>query len=100
MASLVSLLANLQNLDFGKESKEAQEIKHGLKTQEEIARFTIDESMSELERAALFASSNHPLQRLSVITALPSLLATYREAAFDAVLPSLQVHSQIHFTRM
>lgn len=77
----------------GKDSKEAHEIKQGLKSPEEIARYTLDESLGDLERAALFLSSSsaHPLQRLSVVNNLHQLLANYSLSAFDAVFPLLQV---------
>ena len=77
----------------GKDSKEANEIKQGLKSKEEIAHYLIDEALSDLDRAAMFISSasSHPLQRLSVINGLPALLTSYSITAFDVVFPQLQV---------
>lgn len=60
-----------------------------LQSAEEIAQFTTDESLSELDRAVAFCKTGFPVQRLSLVTVLPRLIETYHNEAFDKIFPLL-----------
>lgn len=69
--------------------REAAAIRKHQKSSEEIAKYTVQEELPELERAVAFVRDGHPMQRLSAVTSLPHLLDKYGAEAFDALFPLL-----------
>eukprot|EP00877_Chromochloris_zofingiensis_P001409 jgi/Chrzof1/11269/Cz05g30020.t1 len=70
--------------------EDSKEAPQGLKPQEEIDRFSVDEHLNEVERATLFLSGGLPVQQRKAIDNLPCLLKARGRAAFEAVQPHLQ----------
>ncbi|CAB3989854.1 Hypothetical predicted protein [Paramuricea clavata] len=80
--------------DFGglreeevEELRSERTIKSGLKSAEEIERLTVDENLTEIERAVLLLSSGIEAQKVSVINNLPSLFEHNANDAIKQVMP-------------
>lgn len=58
---------------------------------EEIAQYTTDESLSELDRVVNFCRSGFPVQRLSAVTLLPRLVQSYKTEAVEKCFPLMRV---------
>mgnify|MGYP002804093799 CR=1 FL=1 len=69
------------------ELRSERTIKSGLKSAEEIERLTVDENLTDIERAVLLLSSGIEAQKLSVINNLPSLLESNANDAMKQVMP-------------
>lgn len=67
----------------------------GLKSQEEIERLTVDESLDDIERAVLLLSSGVEIQKLSVINNLPKLLEKNSADVNRRVVPVLREYLYI-----
>eukprot|EP00232_Nephroselmis_pyriformis_P017459 CAMPEP_0182900592 /NCGR_PEP_ID=MMETSP0034_2-20130328/28966_1 /TAXON_ID=156128 /ORGANISM="Nephroselmis pyriformis, Strain CCMP717" /LENGTH=678 /DNA_ID=CAMNT_0025034831 /DNA_START=313 /DNA_END=2346 /DNA_ORIENTATION=+ len=61
------------------------EVNSGLKTEEEIEKFVIDESLSDLERAKTLLTSGHAVQFKAAIDNLPALYRAHKNAAHEVV---------------
>ncbi|XP_062568664.1 serine/threonine-protein phosphatase 4 regulatory subunit 4-like [Saccostrea cucullata] len=66
-ATSTSLAEDLQDLQLDRPTK-------GLKSVEELEKLTVDEHLSDIERAVYLLSSGQEVQRISVIHNLPDLL--------------------------
>ncbi|XP_020626125.1 serine/threonine-protein phosphatase 4 regulatory subunit 4-like isoform X2 [Orbicella faveolata] len=78
----------------------------GLKSQEEIERLTVDESLDDIERAVLLLSSGVEIQKLSIINNLPKLLEKNNADVNRRVVPVLRdylyiapLHVQLEATK-
>eukprot|EP00878_Enallax_costatus_P034502 GHUV01038259.1.p1 GENE.GHUV01038259.1~~GHUV01038259.1.p1 ORF type:complete len:118 (-),score=24.33 GHUV01038259.1:301-654(-) len=74
----------------------------GLKPEEEIARFTVDEHLSESERINLFLTGGHAVQQRKAIDSLPTVLKSKGRAGWEVVqsnllqtLPKLDLDAQV-----
>ncbi|KAL9957888.1 hypothetical protein ACROYT_G034843 [Oculina patagonica] len=67
----------------------------GLKSQEEIERLTVDESLDDIERAVLLLSSGVEIQKLSIINNLPKLLEKNNADVNRRVVPVLREYLYI-----
>ncbi|KAL3690233.1 hypothetical protein R1sor_016542 [Riccia sorocarpa] len=77
-----------QDLDFDDAIKENR--RDGGRSGEEIERFTVDENLTELERAKLFLSPGaHQLQQCCALERLPKIFHEYKGAANRALFPAL-----------
>ncbi|XP_076441962.1 serine/threonine-protein phosphatase 4 regulatory subunit 4-like isoform X2 [Babylonia areolata] len=61
-----------------------------LKTSEELESLTVDEKLTDIERAVYLLSSGQEVQRISVITTLPSLLRDNKEECMKRVVPKVR----------
>ncbi|XP_046859123.1 serine/threonine-protein phosphatase 4 regulatory subunit 4-like isoform X2 [Xenia sp. Carnegie-2017] len=91
---LASFEQNEMYGDFGELKEEEVEelrsertIKSGLKSEEEIQRLTVDENLSDVERAVFLLSSGIEAQKLSVINNLPLLFENHANDAVKEVMP-------------
>ncbi|XP_072036473.1 serine/threonine-protein phosphatase 4 regulatory subunit 4-like [Amphiura filiformis] len=67
-----------------------QSVKTGLKSPEEIERLTVDEQLSDIERAVYLLSSGQEIQRISVIQNLPELLQENNSEGMRRVVPKVR----------
>ena len=58
---------------------------------EEIERLTVDENLSEMDRACLLISTGQDVQKVCVVDHLPQLLSTNQMDALCRVVPKLSV---------
>ncbi|MCO5579244.1 hypothetical protein L7F22_033098 [Adiantum nelumboides] len=59
-------------------------------TREDIESLTVDENLTDLQRAQLFLSTSaHQLQQSCAFERLPSIFSDYGVAAYDALFPAL-----------
>lgn len=70
------------------EFRSEKSVKSG-KSSEEIEKFIIDESMSDLDRTHLLLSTGQDIQKLCVIEHLPNLLKTQQMETLAKVIPKL-----------
>ncbi|XP_022081590.1 serine/threonine-protein phosphatase 4 regulatory subunit 4-like isoform X2 [Acanthaster planci] len=80
----LDLDANLADLSLEKT------ITSSLKSAEEIERLTVDERLSDIERAVYLLSSGQEVQRISVINNLPQLLRDHNNEAMRRVVPKVR----------
>ncbi|KAI8475226.1 MAG: hypothetical protein J3K34DRAFT_405029 [Monoraphidium minutum] len=59
-------------------------------SEEEIARYAVDPSLPELERAVLYLSQGYAVQQRMAIDSLPALIKARGRAAFDALREPLE----------
>eukprot|EP00462_Mataza_sp_D1_P020399 CAMPEP_0175149028 /NCGR_PEP_ID=MMETSP0087-20121206/16986_1 /TAXON_ID=136419 /ORGANISM="Unknown Unknown, Strain D1" /LENGTH=1128 /DNA_ID=CAMNT_0016434615 /DNA_START=83 /DNA_END=3466 /DNA_ORIENTATION=+ len=74
-----------QNISWGteKDRKEAERIRQGLKTESEIARYTMDENLSEVELQRLFLSSGDSIQVTVAVTRIPTMCREHPSVASE-----------------
>ncbi|XP_053301311.1 serine/threonine-protein phosphatase 4 regulatory subunit 4 isoform X1 [Pleuronectes platessa] len=65
-------------------------IRRSLKTAEEIEQLTVDEDLSDIERAVYLLSVGQEVQRASVISNLPSLVRQNPAETFRRVVPKVR----------
>nr|XP_043904741.1 serine/threonine-protein phosphatase 4 regulatory subunit 4 isoform X2 [Solea senegalensis] len=65
-------------------------IRRSLKTAEEIDQLTVDEDLNDIERAVYLLSAGQEVQRVSVITNLPSLVRHNPAETFRRVVPKVR----------
>jgi len=65
--------------------------KFALQSPEEIAKLTIDESLSDIDRAQLLITTGQEVQQICAINQLPHLLDHYNVDAMCRVVPQLMV---------
>eukprot|EP00741_Cyanophora_paradoxa_P020196 tig00000219_g19495.t1 len=65
-------------------------VKGGLKSEEEIERFLIDETLGEIERALSFFSGGQPVQILAVINDLARLFRKFPDRVNEVLNPALE----------
>ncbi|XP_077996015.1 serine/threonine-protein phosphatase 4 regulatory subunit 4-like [Glandiceps talaboti] len=65
-------------------------ITKGLKSAEEIDRLTVDEKLTDIERAVYLLSSGQEVQRISVIKSLPQLLRDHSADCMKRVVPKVK----------
>ncbi|XP_047184415.1 serine/threonine-protein phosphatase 4 regulatory subunit 4 isoform X2 [Scophthalmus maximus] len=65
-------------------------IRRSLKTAEEIDQLTVDEDLNDIERAVYLLSVGQEVQRLSVISNLPSLVRQNPAETFRRVVPKVR----------
>nr|XP_002737817.1 PREDICTED: serine/threonine-protein phosphatase 4 regulatory subunit 4 [Saccoglossus kowalevskii] len=65
-------------------------ITKGFKSAEEIDRLTVDEKLSDIERAVYLLSSGQEVQRISVIKSLPQLLTDHNAECMKRVVPKVK----------
>ena len=69
---------------------EAGALKHrNVMSEAEVAQFTVDESLSELDKHLLFLQQGHPLQQKRALRVLPSLVRDHGRPAFDKLSSAL-----------
>ena len=66
-------------------------IKFALQSPEEIAKLTIDESLSDIDRAQLLITTGQEVQQICAINQLPRLLEKYNVDTMCRVVPQLMV---------
>ena len=66
-------------------------VKLALQSPEEIAKLTIDESLSDIDRAQLLITTGQEVQQICAINQLPCLLEYYNVDAMCRVVPQLMV---------
>lgn len=67
-----------------------KEVPQVTKGDEEIAKFTVDEHLSEVEKCVLFLNGGQPIQQKYAIVNLPNLLKGRGRPAFDSVINPLK----------
>mmetsp|Transcript_9565 Transcript_9565/g.20370 ORF Transcript_9565/g.20370 Transcript_9565/m.20370 type:complete len:882 (+) Transcript_9565:180-2825(+) len=60
------------------------------KSEEELAKFTVDERLSDVERAVLFLTGGQPIQQRHAIRNLPSTIRGRGRPAWDAIAQPLK----------
>ena len=70
-------------------------VKFTLQSPEEIAKLTIDESLSDIDRAQLLITTGQEVQQVCAIKQLPRLLENYNVDAMCRVVPQLMVSYRI-----
>ncbi|XP_004376752.1 serine/threonine-protein phosphatase 4 regulatory subunit 4 isoform X2 [Trichechus manatus latirostris] len=71
-------------------------VRRSLKTPEEIERLTVDEDLSDIERAVYLLSAGQDIQGTSVIANLPYLMRHNPSETLRRVLPKVRVHEDAH----
>ncbi|KAM9202495.1 LOW QUALITY PROTEIN: serine/threonine-protein phosphatase 4 regulatory subunit 4 [Dugong dugon] len=71
-------------------------VRRSLKTPEEIERLTVDEDLSDIERAVYLLSAGQDIQGTSVIANLPYLMRNNPSETLRRVLPKVRVHEDAH----
>ncbi|XP_020955315.1 serine/threonine-protein phosphatase 4 regulatory subunit 4 isoform X2 [Sus scrofa] len=71
-------------------------VRRSLKTPEEIERLTVDEDLSDIERAVYLLSAGQDIQGTSVIANLPFLMRQNPAETLRRVLPKVRVHENAH----
>ncbi|XP_008583162.1 PREDICTED: serine/threonine-protein phosphatase 4 regulatory subunit 4-like [Galeopterus variegatus] len=71
-------------------------VRRCLKTPEEIERLTVDEDLSDIERAVYLLSAGQDIQGTSVIANLPFLMRQNPAETLRRVLPKVRVHEDAH----
>uniref|UniRef100_A0A8V5FQ47 Uncharacterized protein n=1 Tax=Melopsittacus undulatus TaxID=13146 RepID=A0A8V5FQ47_MELUD len=71
-------------------------VRRSLKTPEEIERLTVDEELSDIERAVYLLSSGQDIQGTSVVANLPVLMRQNPAETLRRVLPKIRVHEEAH----
>ncbi|XP_042091351.1 serine/threonine-protein phosphatase 4 regulatory subunit 4 isoform X2 [Ovis aries] len=71
-------------------------VRRSLKTPEEIERLTVDEDLSDIERAVYLLSAGQDIQGTSVIANLPFLMRQNPAETLRRVLPKVRVHEDAH----
>ncbi|KAM6201277.1 LOW QUALITY PROTEIN: serine/threonine-protein phosphatase 4 regulatory subunit 4 [Rhynchocyon petersi] len=71
-------------------------VRRSLKTPEEIERLTVDEDLSDIERAVYLLSAGQDIQGTSVIANLPYLMRQNPAETLRRVLPQVRVHEDEH----
>ncbi|XP_066132627.1 serine/threonine-protein phosphatase 4 regulatory subunit 4 isoform X1 [Saccopteryx bilineata] len=71
-------------------------VRRSLKTPEEIERLTVDEDLSDIDRAVYLLSAGQDIQGTSVIANLPSLMRQNPAETLRRVLPKVRVHEDAH----
>ncbi|XP_006879159.1 PREDICTED: serine/threonine-protein phosphatase 4 regulatory subunit 4 isoform X2 [Elephantulus edwardii] len=71
-------------------------VRRSLKTPEEIERLTVDEDLSDIERAVYLLSAGQDIQGTSVIANLPYLMRQNPTETLRRVLPQVRVHEDAH----
>ena len=66
-------------------------VKFTLQSPEEIAKLTIDESLSDIDRAQLLITTGQEVQQICAINQLPRLLEYHNVDAMCRVVPQLVV---------
>ncbi|XP_043929531.1 serine/threonine-protein phosphatase 4 regulatory subunit 4 [Protopterus annectens] len=84
-SSLFGTIEDLQDLSIVE-----RPVRRSLKTQEEIERLTVDEELSDIERAVYLLSSGQDVQTLSVAINLPKLVQQHASEAIRRVVPKLR----------
>ncbi|KAL8608669.1 hypothetical protein ACOMHN_002898 [Nucella lapillus] len=77
------LIDDLQELNLDRATKP-------LKSLEELDKLTVDEQLTDIERAVYLLSSGQEVQRISVITALPALLKDCHDECMKRVVPKVR----------
>ncbi|GIL70257.1 hypothetical protein Vretimale_3531 [Volvox reticuliferus] len=67
-----------------------KEVPSVLKAEEEIAKFTVDEHLSDVERTVLYLNGGHLIQQRHAIANLPAVLKGRGRPAFDAISQPLK----------
>ncbi|EFJ50926.1 hypothetical protein VOLCADRAFT_88347 [Volvox carteri f. nagariensis] len=67
-----------------------KEVPSILKAEEEIAKFTVDEHLSDVERTVLYLNGGHLIQQRHAIANLPAVLKGRGRPAFDAISQPLK----------
>ncbi|XP_070181609.1 serine/threonine-protein phosphatase 4 regulatory subunit 4-like [Littorina saxatilis] len=80
---VTDLTDDLQELNLDRPTKP-------LKSSEELDRLTVDEKLTDIERAVYLLSSGQEVQRISVITALPNLLKENNAECMRRVVPKVR----------
>ena len=65
-----------------------------MQSPEEIAKLTIDESLSDIDRAQLLITTGQEVQQICAINQLPRLLEYYNIDAMCRVVPQLMVSNK------
>ncbi|XP_032478917.1 serine/threonine-protein phosphatase 4 regulatory subunit 4-like isoform X1 [Phocoena sinus] len=71
-------------------------VRRSLKTPEEIERLTVDEDLSDIERAVYLLSAGQDIQGTSVIANLPFLMRQNPAETLRRILPKVRVHEDAH----
>ncbi|KAM6171123.1 LOW QUALITY PROTEIN: serine/threonine-protein phosphatase 4 regulatory subunit 4 [Erethizon dorsatum] len=71
-------------------------VRRSLKTPEEIERLTVDEDLSDVERAVYLLSAGQDIQGTSVIANLPFLMRQNPTETLRRVLPKVRAHEDAH----
>ncbi|XP_039873764.1 serine/threonine-protein phosphatase 4 regulatory subunit 4 isoform X5 [Simochromis diagramma] len=74
-------------------------IRRSLKTAEEIDQLTVDEDLNDIERAVYLLSVGQEVQRVSVISNLPSLVRQNPAETFRRVVPKVRVTCPVCVTQ-
>ncbi|KAM8831699.1 serine/threonine-protein phosphatase 4 regulatory subunit 4 isoform 7-T7 [Spinachia spinachia] len=74
-------------------------IRRSLKTAEEIDQLTVDEDLNDIERAVYLLSVGQEVQRVSVISNLPSLVRQNPAETFRRVVPKVRVTCPVCLTQ-
>ncbi|XP_078488840.1 serine/threonine-protein phosphatase 4 regulatory subunit 4-like [Ciona intestinalis] len=88
MMDLSSDMASLE--DDIQEFNIEKDVRTSLKSQEELDKLTVDETLSDVDRAVYLLSSGQEVQFLSVIHNLPSLLKGWQNESIRRVLPKVK----------
>uniref|UniRef100_A0A673AF96 Protein phosphatase 4, regulatory subunit 4 n=1 Tax=Sphaeramia orbicularis TaxID=375764 RepID=A0A673AF96_9TELE len=89
--TLYGQLEDLQDLAFIE-----RPIRRSLKSAEEIDQLTVDEDLNDIERAVYLLSFGQEVQRVSVISNLPSLVRQNPAETFRRVVPKVRVGPRFH----
>ncbi len=73
--------------------KEAESVKERKISADEIQKYSVDEALPDVERAAFLLKSVFAVQRAAVVPTLPLLVAVYRETAVEQLFPLLLVYT-------
>ncbi|XP_015485397.1 serine/threonine-protein phosphatase 4 regulatory subunit 4 isoform X4 [Parus major] len=90
-SSLFGYIEDLQELTIIE-----RPVRRSLKTPEEIERLTVDEELSDIERALFLLSSGQDIQGTSVVANLPVLMRQNPAETLRRVLPKIRVHEEAH----
>ncbi|XP_050404688.1 serine/threonine-protein phosphatase 4 regulatory subunit 4 [Patella vulgata] len=93
-ATSTSLAEDLQELQL------ERVIPRSLKTNEELDRLTVDEHLSDIERAVYLLSSGQDVQRICVISNLPDLIKNNNDECMRRVVPKVREVLHVAQTEM
>jgi hypothetical protein len=79
----------LEPLEHDPAQEAVEGFRESLKTAEEIAQFSVDESLGELERAVMFVDGGVAVQRLSVVNNLVYLVKQFGRDALARLVPAV-----------
>uniref|UniRef100_A0ABI7XWT4 Protein phosphatase 4 regulatory subunit 4 n=1 Tax=Felis catus TaxID=9685 RepID=A0ABI7XWT4_FELCA len=74
-------------------------VRRSLKTPEEIERLTVDEDLSDIERAVYLLSAGQDIQGTSVIANLPFLVRQNPAETLRRVLPKVRRKAEVDLTQ-